>query len=221
MHRTLLLLLALKKWQLGFWSFCILLSIICPNCTRMWLFFFPYFLYFVAWGDICLGTSMIAKGPRSWSQPVSLLQTGVLQYLTSLEIRLKYSFPHEILPSAYHLDLNAAHWTILFGLLLKHYFTLPCVLIDFVHILLLYERQTYWGPGLYLHAASKWLTWYKACAFLFSINIGKHFSEHFSELLWGRDKRWRGKLLTKFRSLFTVVLIWKGIPQVFSDKSVT
>ena len=166
MHSTLLLLLALKKWQLGFWSFCILLSIICPNCSRMWLFFFPCFLYFVAWGDICLGTRTIAKGPRSRSQPVSLLQTGVLQYLTSLEIRLKYSFPHEILPSAYHLDLNAAHWTILFGLLLKHYFTLPCVLIDFVHILLLYERQTYWGPGLYLHAASKWLTWYKPCASL-------------------------------------------------------
>ena len=48
MHSTLFLHLPLKKWQLGFWSFCILLSIICPNCSCMWLLLVPYFFYFVA-----------------------------------------------------------------------------------------------------------------------------------------------------------------------------
>ena len=46
---TLFLLLAFCKWQLGVWSFCIL-SIICPNCTCMQLFFSPYsFFVFCCW----------------------------------------------------------------------------------------------------------------------------------------------------------------------------
>ena len=40
--QDLLLLLALQKWRLGFWSFCILLSIICPKCTCTQLFLVPY-----------------------------------------------------------------------------------------------------------------------------------------------------------------------------------
>ena len=39
---TLFLPLALQKWQLGFWSFCILLSIICPNCACTHLFLVPH-----------------------------------------------------------------------------------------------------------------------------------------------------------------------------------
>ena len=39
---TLFLLPPLQKWQLGFWSFCILLSIICPNCACMQLFLVPH-----------------------------------------------------------------------------------------------------------------------------------------------------------------------------------
>ena len=58
MHSTLILLPipcffpVLQKWQLGFWSFCIniSLSIIFPNCTRMQLFLAPYsFFVFCCW----------------------------------------------------------------------------------------------------------------------------------------------------------------------------
>ena len=71
--RTLLLLPASQKWQLGFWSFCILLSIICPNCTGMQLFLVPYsFFVSIAGGDSCPGASPPIKGPRS--QPASLLE---------------------------------------------------------------------------------------------------------------------------------------------------
>ena len=35
-------LLSLQKWQLDFWSFCILLYIICPNRTYVQLFLVPY-----------------------------------------------------------------------------------------------------------------------------------------------------------------------------------
>ena len=45
-HRTLLLLLALQKQHLGFWSLYILLSIICPNYACTHLFSVPY-AYFV------------------------------------------------------------------------------------------------------------------------------------------------------------------------------
>ena len=65
-RRTLLLLLALQKWQLGVWSFCILLSRICPDCACTQLFLVPYsFFVSVAPGDICPGASTAAKGPRS------------------------------------------------------------------------------------------------------------------------------------------------------------
>ena len=42
MRSALLLLPALQKWQLDFWSFCIFLSIICPNCACTQLFLVPY-----------------------------------------------------------------------------------------------------------------------------------------------------------------------------------
>ena len=43
MHSTLLSFLspALHKWHLGSWSLCILLSIICPNCSCKQLFLIP------------------------------------------------------------------------------------------------------------------------------------------------------------------------------------
>ena len=51
----------------AFWSLCICLSIICPNCTDTKLFLVPYILssYFVTRGDIWAGASIAAKGPRS------------------------------------------------------------------------------------------------------------------------------------------------------------
>ena len=47
--------------------FCILLSIICPNCTRAQLFLVPcsFFLFFGSGGEVCPGASTAAKGPRS------------------------------------------------------------------------------------------------------------------------------------------------------------
>ena len=47
-----------------FWSFCILLSIICPNCARLQLFLVPYSFF----AFCCLRSpdaSTAAKGPRS------------------------------------------------------------------------------------------------------------------------------------------------------------
>ena len=50
MCSTLLLLQALQKWQLGLWSFCILLFIIFPNCASTQLFLVPYsFFVFCCW----------------------------------------------------------------------------------------------------------------------------------------------------------------------------
>ena len=72
---TLLSLLALPKWKLGFSVSLYLLSRICPNCACTWFFLVPYgFFVFCCWrrgvsrGKHC-GTA--AKGPRS--QPVSLI----------------------------------------------------------------------------------------------------------------------------------------------------
>ena len=45
MLSTPFLLPAVQKWQLSFWSFCILLTIICPNCTCTQLFLVPYSLF--------------------------------------------------------------------------------------------------------------------------------------------------------------------------------
>ena len=71
----LLLLLASQKWQLGFWSFCISLSLICPYCSgcrQLFLFTCSFFVFFL-WrspGDICPDAITAAKHPRS--QPVCL-----------------------------------------------------------------------------------------------------------------------------------------------------
>ena len=44
MRGTLLLLPALQKWQLGFWSFYIILSRICPSCACTQLFLVSLYL---------------------------------------------------------------------------------------------------------------------------------------------------------------------------------
>ena len=46
-RRTLLLLLAPQKWQFGFWSFCILLFIICPNYACVQLLLVPYSFFYL------------------------------------------------------------------------------------------------------------------------------------------------------------------------------
>ena len=62
----LLLLWIPQKWQLGFWPFCILLFIICPNCPCTQLFLVPYSCFvFCCAGAACPGASTAAKGPRS------------------------------------------------------------------------------------------------------------------------------------------------------------
>ena len=55
-----------------FLSFCIFLSIICPNSTCMQLFLVPYnsiFFFFFAQGGVYPGASIAVRGPRS--QPIS------------------------------------------------------------------------------------------------------------------------------------------------------
>ena len=65
-----------QKGRLGLWSFCVLLFIICLNCTNSYQletirnYLSPRVcLYFVAEGDICWDSSIAAKCPRL--QPVS------------------------------------------------------------------------------------------------------------------------------------------------------
>jgi len=55
----------LKKQQLGFLVSLCPLSRICPNCACMQLFLVPDNSYFVAPGEMCLGASTAAKGPKS------------------------------------------------------------------------------------------------------------------------------------------------------------
>ena len=60
----------LRSGSWGFWPFCVLLSITCPNRACMQLFsvlssVLFRFLDCVAQGDICPDASTVAKGPRS------------------------------------------------------------------------------------------------------------------------------------------------------------
>ena len=66
MPSTLLLLPVLQKWQVGFfWSFCILLSIICPNCQCMQLFLVPYCFFVFCFSRRCLSRCKhCGKGSR-------------------------------------------------------------------------------------------------------------------------------------------------------------
>ena len=70
---TVLLLPAPQKWQLGFWSFGILLSIRCPNCTCTQLFLVPYYFFVFCWLKAVFvqvqALQQRVLGPRS--QPVS------------------------------------------------------------------------------------------------------------------------------------------------------
>ena len=66
---TLLLLPALQKWQLGFWSFRILFSVICTYCACTQLFSLPYrfFIFYclrkrLSWGKHCSKGSQV-PGP--------------------------------------------------------------------------------------------------------------------------------------------------------------
>ena len=68
------------------------LSRIFPSCACMHLFLLLYSsFYFVSWGDICLGTSTSAKGPRF--QPISVLflvQKGRNSYKWRFLLQCKY-----------------------------------------------------------------------------------------------------------------------------------
>ena len=82
----------LHKWHLGFWSFCILLSRICPGCPCTWLFLGPDG-FFVFWGggEVCPGAGTAAKGPRP--QPVSVWQTWVVAPRDPPPIQMNKDFP--------------------------------------------------------------------------------------------------------------------------------
>ena len=54
-----------EKRQLGFWSFCVLLSIICSTVhVHSYFQSFKIYLYFAARGHLCPDASTAAKGPR-------------------------------------------------------------------------------------------------------------------------------------------------------------
>jgi len=92
---SLFLLLALQKWQLGFFGvFLYLLFRICPNCTCTQLLLVPssFFLFCGSWRGAfrCKHCSTAAEGPRSQPVTPSLLKSleaGFLQVsnVSSLE----------------------------------------------------------------------------------------------------------------------------------------
>ena len=76
-----------------FWSLCIFLSIICPNCTCIQLFLVPY-SFFVFRYLKCLSRykhwSILAKGPRY--QPISILPKAIYRFsATPIRISLTFS----------------------------------------------------------------------------------------------------------------------------------
>ena len=70
------LLQALRKWQLSFWFFCVLLSIICQNCTctQLFLVLDSFFVFFLL-KETVVQMQQMAPGPRS--QTVSILLSTV------------------------------------------------------------------------------------------------------------------------------------------------
>ena len=71
-HSALFLLLAFQNWQLNFWSFYVLLSIIYPNCTCMQSLLVPYsFFFFFFFLSLCCSRRHLSRckhfsnGPRS------------------------------------------------------------------------------------------------------------------------------------------------------------
>ena len=97
MHNTLLLLPTprffswfFRSGNRVFWSFCVFCPEFSPAacaCT----YFYSFIVPFVSWGDICLGTSTSAKGPRF--QPISVLflvQKGRNSYKWTFLLQCKY-----------------------------------------------------------------------------------------------------------------------------------
>ena len=73
---TLLLLLDLQKLQLAFWSFRILLSVICPSCTCTQLFLAPYSFFVFCGSRRSLSRCQhCSQGSRV---PARLIHTGAV-----------------------------------------------------------------------------------------------------------------------------------------------
>ena len=64
-----------SEMAVGSWSFCILLFIICCNCTCRHLFLGPYDLFSVDPGEVYPDASTVVKGPKS-QVPACLKRTG-------------------------------------------------------------------------------------------------------------------------------------------------
>ena len=113
---TLVLLQTPRKWQMGFWPFCILF-INCQNSSQLFLVRYIFFAS-VAGGDVCSGAGTAAKGPRS--QPISLRYVmylamenrsgGKWVYLSSGRIILK----HKVILFLPALHLIALLWNFNF-----------------------------------------------------------------------------------------------------------
>ena len=70
---TMLLLLALQMWQLGFIYFFVVLYLVVCNFPQQLLLAPVVSLYFLTQGGICPGASPVASHPRS--QPISTGQS--------------------------------------------------------------------------------------------------------------------------------------------------
>ena len=117
---TLILLPAPQKWQLGFWSLCIWLFMIRPNCACTQLFLVPYsFFVFCCWRRRLSRCKHYSKGsqvPACLTQiyelEISLLkvqsgkavpleQPNRVQVLPSCRGRIRRSLGQRALPTTY------------------------------------------------------------------------------------------------------------------------
>ena len=104
-HSVLLLLPAPGKWQLGFWSLCILLFMICPSCTSRQVFVVPCSLFvFCSWGWLAFdraGNNNSAPWHGSGQNTVGCkIPSGPLPHLLDPSSKAMPGYTHSCSPPA-------------------------------------------------------------------------------------------------------------------------
>ena len=92
MWNKLLLLLTPQKGLLDFWSLCILLLIICPNCSCMQVFSVPYTSSFCCWRRHLSRGKHCSKGTQGQVPACLILLWGILHPLFLRVKGLKVSY---------------------------------------------------------------------------------------------------------------------------------
>jgi len=92
MCNKLLLLLTPQKGLLDFWSLCILLLIICPNCSCMQVFSVPYTSSFCCWRRHLSRGKHCSKGTQGQVPACLILLWGILHPLFLRVKGLKVSY---------------------------------------------------------------------------------------------------------------------------------